>query len=198
MGKSVAVSNKAEYLADRAASVGSNGIASDDPEAIQKLKTKLISLEKSQETMKQINKVIRSKHMTDADKIEYMKESHQLSDVQATELLKGDFCGRIGFASYQLSNNNATIQATKKRLENLDMLHNQNPLAASGCIEGLNWELYEEDGRIKITFDDKPSEEVRNIVKGRAFKWSRYSMAWVRKITPNAIRETKWLIESLS
>ncbi|EGU42433.1 DUF3560 domain-containing protein [Vibrio scophthalmi] len=77
MGKSVAAARKAERLEERAANVGRNGIASDDPEAIQKLKEKLAGLERSQETMKAINKVIRSKHMTDADKIEYMTTNAQ-------------------------------------------------------------------------------------------------------------------------
>ncbi|GIU51492.1 hypothetical protein TUM4438_41300 [Shewanella sairae] len=198
MGKSVAASEKADYLAGKAASIGSNGIASDDPEAITKLKAKLAGLERAQETMKAINKVVRSKHMSDADKIEYMEQSHQLTNRQAQELLKGDFCGRVGFASYQLSNNNATITTTKQRIADLETLHNQKPLAVKGCIDGLAWELFEEDGRIKITFDDKPSEEIRNLIKNYAFKWSRYSTAWVRKITPNAIASARRLLTQLA
>ncbi|EGU31127.1 hypothetical protein VII00023_14834, partial [Vibrio ichthyoenteri ATCC 700023] len=87
MGKSVAAARKAERLEERAANVGRNGIASDDPEAIQKLKEKLAGLERSQETMKAINKVIRSKHMTDADKIEYMTQTHNLTEEKAKGLL---------------------------------------------------------------------------------------------------------------
>lgn len=198
MGKSVAASKKADYYADRAASVGTNGIASDDPEAIAKLKEKLAGLERSQEMMKAINKVIRSKHMTDADKIEYMTQTHQLTEKTAQELLKGDFCGRVGFASYSISNNSATIRTVRDRIEDLEKLHNQEPLSASGEIEGLSWSLYEEDGRIKITFDDVPSEALRRTLKTYSFKWSRFSKVWVRKITPNAIFRTKQLITKLA
>lgn len=197
MGKSVAASKKAGYYADRAASVGTNGIASDDPEAIAKLKEKLAGLERSQETMKAINKVIRSKHMTDADKIEYMTQTHKLTEKEAEELLKGDFCGRVGFASYSIANNSASIRTVRDRIENLEKLHNQEPLSASGEIEGLSWSLYEEDGRIKITFEDVPSEALRRTLKTYSFKWSRFSKAWVRKITPNAIFRTKQLIAKL-
>lgn len=96
-----------------------------------------------------------------------------------------------------MSNNNANIRTVRDRIEDLEKLHNQAALSASGEIEGLSWSLYEEEGRIKITFDDVPSEAVRNTLKMYSFKWSRFSKAWVRKITPNAIFRTKQLIAKL-
>ena len=192
MGKSVAAGKKAEYLENKAANLGKNGIASDDPEAIQKLKVKLVNLEKSQEAMKSINKVVRSKHMNDADKIEYMIQSHHCTESDAKTFLNNG-----GFPSYSLSNNNATIAKTKERITELKALHNQEPLSDSGEIEGLSWSLYEADGRIKFSFDGKPSEAVRNVLKSNGFKWSRYSMAWVRKITANAVISTKRMIPDL-
>ena len=197
MGKSVAAGKKAEYLENKAANLGNNGIASDDPEAIQKLKSKLAALESAQEKMKAANKVIKSKHMINNDKIEYLITTLKFSDKQANELLEGDFCGRIGFASYALTNNNANIRQTKQRLEELEVMHNQEPLNDSGEVEGLSWSLYEEEGRIKFSFDGKPSEAVRNVLKSNGFKWSRYSMAWVRKITANAVFSTKRMIPDL-
>jgi len=115
MRKSVEAQDKANYLEAKAESVGSAGIAPDDPEAIQKLKEKLANLERSQEMMRSINKVIRSKHMSDEDKIEYMTQTQKLTEKLAVELLKGDFCGRTGFASYALQNNNAVIRTTKRQ-----------------------------------------------------------------------------------
>ena len=197
MGKSVKAQKKADYLESRAESVGSAGIASDDPEAIQKLKSKLDSLVKSQEVMKSINKVVRSSHMSDSDKIEYVRETHQLTQQQAQKLLEPDCMGKVGFAQYALTNNNATIRATKKRIEELERLHNQEPLKNSGCADGTEWELYEEDGRIKFSFDGKPSEQVRTLLKSYGFKWSRYSKAWVRKMTSNAVSSTRYLSEEL-
>ena len=197
MRKSIEAQDKADYLESKAASVGSAGIASDDPEAIQKLKDKLASLERSQEMMKDINKVIRSKHLTNADKIEYMTQTHKLAEKQAKELLVGDFCGRVGFPSYALQNNNATINTTKKRLAELEKLHNEAPLEEAGEIEGLSWALYEEEGRIKFSFDGIPSEAVRTKLKSNGFKWSRYSKAWVRKMTRNAVTVTKQIVAEL-
>ncbi|MCC4821301.1 DUF3560 domain-containing protein, partial [Vibrio lentus] len=57
MRKSVEAQDKAEYLSRRADSVGSAGIASDDPEAVTKLKQKLGRLVQSHELMKAVNKV---------------------------------------------------------------------------------------------------------------------------------------------
>ena len=198
MGKSVAASKKADYLASRAQSVGTAGIASDDPEAIQKLKAKLAALESAQEKMKAANKVIKSKHMTNSDKLEYLMTSLELSEKQSHELLEGDSCGRVGFASYSLQNNNATIRNTRERIEELEALHNQKPIDASGKIEGMNWSAYEEEGRVKFSFDGKPEEAVRKIIKSNGFKWSRYSMAWVRKITVNAVISAERLIKALN
>ncbi|GBK97870.1 hypothetical protein VH1709_contig00012-0022 [Vibrio harveyi] len=197
MRKSIEAQDKANYLEAKAASVGSAGIASDDPEAIQKLKDKLSNLERSQEMMKAINKVIRSKHMSNADKLEYMTQTHKLTEKHAAELLEGDFCGRVGFPSYALQNNNATIRTTKQRIEELEKLHNEAPLDDAGEVEGVNWTLYEEDGRIKFSFDGIPSEAVRKVLKSNGFKWSRYSKAWVRKMTGNAVRVTQFVVEEL-
>lgn len=112
MRKSIDAQKKADYLESKAQSVGSAGIASDDPDAIEKLKAKLVRLERSQETMKAINKVIRSAHMSHEDKIEYITQTHKLTEKHAKELLAGDFCGRVGFPLYALQNNNATIRQT--------------------------------------------------------------------------------------
>ncbi|MDF4820327.1 DUF3560 domain-containing protein [Vibrio parahaemolyticus] len=198
MRKSVEAQKKADHLEAKAESVGSAGIASDDPDAIQKLKEKLESLERCQEMMKAINKVIRSKHMTDADKVEYMQQTHHLEEKKAKELLEGDFCGRVGFPSYALQNNSATIRTTKQRIEELEKLHNEAPLEGQGEVDGTNWTLFEEDGRIKFAFDGIPSEAVRSLLKSNGFKWSRYAKAWVRKMTANAVRVSQWIVDDLT
>lgn len=54
--KSFEASDKATYYADKAASVGSGGISSDDPDAVLKLKEKLLKLEAQREEYKAYNK----------------------------------------------------------------------------------------------------------------------------------------------
>lgn len=195
MRKSVEAQDKAEYLSRRADSVGSAGIASDDPEAVEKLKKKLEGLIKSHELMKAVNKIVRSSHMTEEDKIEYLVNTHGQTEERAKKLLRPcEFFGKFGFDAYALQNSNANIRTTRKRLEHLEALHNEAPLQCNGEAMGTAWELYEEEGRIKFSFDGIPAEEVRKKLKSNGFKWSRYSKAWVRKLTPNAVFVTKRLI----
>ena len=151
MGKSVKAQKNADYLESRAESVGSAGIASDDPEAIQKLKVKLESLVNSQDMMKSINKVIRSSHMTEQDKIEYVCQTHHLTEAKAKKLLEPDYLGRFGFADFALKNNSANIRTTRQRLEDLERLHNEAPLSDTGTADGTDWSLFEEEGRIKFS-----------------------------------------------
>ncbi|WP_146446987.1 DUF3560 domain-containing protein [Vibrio cyclitrophicus] len=195
MRKSVEAQDKAEYLSRRADSVGSAGIASDDPEAVEKLKKKLEGLIKSHELMKAVNKIVRSSHMTEEDKIEYLVNTHGQTEERAKKLLRPcEFFGKFGFDTYALQNSNANIRTTRKRLDHLEALHNEAPLQGNGEAMGTAWELYEEEGRIKFSFDGIPAEEVRKKLKSNGFKWSRYSKAWVRKLTPNAVFVTKRLI----
>ena len=198
MRKSVEAQDKADYLSRRADSVGSAGIASDDPEAVEKLKQKLEGLIKSHELMKAVNKIVRSSHMTEEDKIEYLVNTHGQTEERAKKLLRPcEFFGKFGFDAYALQNSNANIRTTRKRLEHLEALHNEAPLQGNGEAMGTVWELYEEEGRIKFSFDGIPAEEVRKKLKSNGFKWSRYSKAWVRKLTPNAVFVTKRLITLL-
>ncbi len=95
--KSVEGGAKAKRLHSKASGVGSAGIASDDIEALAKLNTTLVHLEKAQSIMKAANKAIRV-HKTQETRVTALI-AEGLSDKQATELLKPDFGGRIGFVS---------------------------------------------------------------------------------------------------
>ncbi len=194
MAKSVEAQNKGEYLQRRANSVGAFGIASDDPEAIKKLKEKLASLEKTQEIMKSVNKLVKKKGLTNDQIIKILINDFKLSKNQAVDILTPDYAGRVGFAGYALSNNNANIRTTRKRIEELEYLHNEKPLEGRGDIDGIEWRLFEEEGRLKFSFDAIPDEKVRRVLKSNGFKFSRYSKAWVRKITPNAVATTKFIL----
>ncbi|MCU8163101.1 DUF3560 domain-containing protein [Vibrio vulnificus] len=194
MGKSVHAQEKADHYENKANNVGSAGIASDDPEAVSKLKEKLMSLQDSQETMKSINKVIRSHNLTDEDKIEFMVQTHKFSESQAKSVLFPK-TGSAGFADYALKNNNANIRTIKQRIEELENLHSQKPFDQNGEVDGFSYLLYEEEGRIKFRFDEIPSDSVRNVLKSNGFKWSRFSGAWVRKITANAVSSTRYILK---
>lgn len=60
IGRSFETADKAEYYEEKAKSVGTHGISSDDPEAVKKLKEKLDKLEKQREAYKAYNKKMRA------------------------------------------------------------------------------------------------------------------------------------------
>lgn len=188
LGKSVEATGKAKYYENRAKTVGRSGIASDDPEALAKLKDKLTRLVDWQETMKKTNR-------------EYKKggwDAITALNKNDLEKIKDSF-ERMGhytkpFESYSLTNNNARIRATKQRIEELESLHNSEPLE----FDNDEFKMFIEDGRIIIEFfEGKPSDECRTLVKKSAFRWSRYNSWWQRKVTGNALRDSEILLKNL-
>lgn len=180
---------KAEHYESKAAGVGRGGISSDDPDAVFKLLGKLQSCMKSQISMKAANKAIR-KHKNDRNQQLYALIDLGFKFEDANVLLNGDFCGRIGFASYALQNNNAEIkrlQARIKQLESVKAIEEPQREEYAGFALSVD----PEDNRILFYFDGKPADEVRSILKSNSFKWSPTRKAWVRKVTPNAMEATR-------
>ena len=74
MHKSIEERDKSDYYQQKAVSVGTGGIASDDPEALSKLKTKLEKLENQRDSMKRINAAFR-KYQKNPDCLHKLKLS---------------------------------------------------------------------------------------------------------------------------
>ncbi|MDE9544185.1 DUF3560 domain-containing protein [Xenorhabdus bovienii] len=193
--KSFEQAKKSKYYENKADSVGKSGISSDDPDAIVKLQDKLARLQKSHEIMKSVNKIVKNKKLIDEQKIINIAELG-LKKETAEELLKGDFIGRIGFASYQLQNNNAEINRIKKRIESLSK--NKDKTDVIEVNENFIFKLDYEINRIMFIFEGKPSDDIREILKGNAFNWSKTNKAWIRKTTPNALYAAKSVKAQLS
>jgi hypothetical protein len=70
MDKACATAKVANHYAQKAASVGTGGISSDDPEAVVKLREELSQLESLQAKMTTGNKIVRAKKLTDEQKVE--------------------------------------------------------------------------------------------------------------------------------
>lgn len=186
--KAVEASRKSDYYEQRAKTVGRSGIASDDPEALAKLKDKLSRLVDWQETMKKTNREFKKGGW---DAVTALNKND-------LEKIKDSF-ERMGhytkpFESYSLTNNNARIRTTKQRIKELETLHNSEPLE----FENDEFKMFIEDGRIVIEFfEGKPSDECRSLVKKSAFRWSRYNSWWQRKVTGNALRDSEFLLKNL-
>jgi hypothetical protein len=184
-GKGFAHLEKAEALAARAESVGTGGISSDDPEAIAKLKAELEGLEANQERMKAANKVIRARAGDEEEQVNGLVALGWLTSEKARELVRPDFCGRIGFPAYSLSNNNANMARIRLRIKDLEKRREAAPVAAEG--KGYTYKEDPEENRVMFMFDGKPDEAVRGILKSHAFKWSPSRGAWVRQLTGSGV-----------
>ena len=51
--------------------------------------------------------------------------------------------------------------------------------------------------RLQLIFDGKPAQEIINLLKKNAFRWSPSQGAWQRQLTPNAIYAANKVIEAL-
>jgi hypothetical protein len=156
-------------------------ISSDNENALPMLKDKLAKLQKNQETMKLANKIIKDKQLMKVERLAAI-----LGSVEAAEsLLKPDVYGRIGFASFQLTNNNATIKTTMQRIKELEAatgrVTRELVIASVRVLENAK------ENRIQFYFDGKPAQAIIALMKSHGFKWSPSQGCWQRLWNGNAI-----------
>ena len=126
--------------------------------------------------MKAANKAIRLK---DIEKGNTKLAEMGLTTAQIYELREPDFCGRIGFPSYSLQNNNGNMHRVRERIEQLKQAPTETKSQSFGDIQVVE---NVEENRLQIIFPGKPSAEVRQILKSHGFRWSRYNTAWQRHL----------------
>lgn len=172
-GRSFALQDAASDAERRALSVGEGGISSDDPDAVVKLREKLVKLEAHQEHMRKANVCVRKNDVAGLIALGMGKEA-------ADALLQPDFAGRLGYASYQLSNNNANIRRIKERIQALEA--NASRVDREDESGGI---ILREDvaaNRVMLVFPGKPSADARTLLKRWGFKWSPTNAAWQRHL----------------
>lgn len=205
MRKGVEASDKADYYAGKAASVGKGGISSDDPEAIDKLQEKLAGMEARQEQMKAANKIVRSKKLGDEEKIAGLKELGITAAV-AKSLMEGDYMGRTGYASFELSNNNANIRRVRERISQLAQREKVREALEEEKGEAVREEQHGsityreniEENRVQLIFPGKPDRATRTLLKRHGFRWSRYEQAWQRHLNGNGIYAARQVLAELT
>jgi len=167
-------------------------IKSADEMAIVKLEEKLKGLEESQVLMKAFNKVIKkwqkSYSLENTEEVKALMAELKIiypNDKFIREAVTPNFMGKIGFPSYALTNNNATIRNTKKRLEKLKADADMAEKIESGEVAAKEYlfddgkVLYNyEAQRVQILFDNIPSKEIRAALKKISCKWSPKNSAW--------------------
>lgn len=180
--------NYIQGLLDKIRSVGTGGISSDDPQAVEKLEAKLAALEKHQEMMKAANAAIRMKDPAKGD-AKLAELGYTPEDI--AKLREPDFCGRIGYPAYTLQNNNANIRRIRGRIAELKKRTESTPEGWE--FDGGRVVVNTTENRLQVIFDGKPDADVRTELKGEGFRWAPSQGAWQRQLTDNAMRAARRL-----
>ena len=195
MRRSVENARDAEKCRESADAVGTGGISTVAPEALEKLGAELQGLEAAHKKRKAVNRIIRKNlPITDYPAVARQIVNEGLLDEdEAQEILGMNDPSRreIGYPEYMGRNANANIRRLKQRIAGIEALRAAPPVEHTGT----GFSVRTENGQLKICFDDgKPPEEVRETLKRGAYKWSRNAEAWVRKYTIPARAATLWEI----
>ena len=177
-----------QNILEKIKGIGMAGISSDDTEAIQKLKEKLLHLEETQENRKAVNVYYKKNKTLEGCNILTEEEQNDLTDYMERQNITKPY------SSFELSNNNANIKRVKERIKELEQKATDTTLKGWTFENGsivANREL----NRLQILFDEKPDEELRTKLKRNGFKWSSRQGVWQRLLNRNAIYAAKRINE---
>jgi hypothetical protein len=151
-------------------------VMAGDDDAVERLKTKIAQHQNLQKLMVDSNAAIRQ-HKSAGPEAQ-IAALVALGHKQATaeDLLKPDFCGRIGFASYQLSNNGNNIRRMETRLAEISKAKVAEVTEAQG--EHAKLEDNPGDNRVRLFFPGKPSDVTRARLKSAGFRWTPSMGCW--------------------
>lgn len=172
---------RAKHLQARADAVGTAGISSDDPEAIEKLRVELAELEAAQAARKEIN-AAHKRFLKDPATLETAK----LTDAQKERVrsYKPQYSWEPHpCPPYAMQNANANIRRIKGRIEQIEaarVLAGRKPETEQHGEITLARDI--EDNRIRLLFPGKPDEATRTLLKANGFRWSPMAKAWQRQL----------------
>ncbi len=168
-------------LLDKIRGTGRGGISADDPEAVQKLKSKLAGLEQEQERMKAVNAYYR-KHKTLDGCPQLTPDEVERRKAAMARSWRAD---PKPYESYALTNNNANIRQTKKRIEELSA--KKETEFEGWAFEGGEVKMDVQSNRLQVFFHEKPDRDTCSAMRHGGFRWAPSVGAWQRQLTNNAI-----------
>lgn len=174
----------------RARALGPSGMASAELEDLRK---RLADRVERHELMRLANAAIRRHGKKPREEaiaaIELELKDLPKGKVMVSALSKAGMLHE-GFASYQLSNNNAEIRRLKDRVAQVERkaarIESAPAEAPERVVAGVRIVEDLADDRLRLIFDGKPPAEVRDVLKSRGFRWSPRAGAWQRQLTNNA------------
>lgn len=174
-------------------------IESDDPLAEKKLQAKLDYHVEQQQKMKDANAYYRKNgSMQGFTGFNDATNKRIDAEMQAYKDRGMDYYAKQPFASYTLTNNNASIKATKDRLTQFQNRKQRaaEPGGRGGSTSFAGGQLVRntEINRLQIKFDSIPDAATRQKLKSSGWRWSPKEGAWQRQLTDNAERSAQSIL----
>ena len=180
----------AEAAGQRAASAGTGGISSDDPDAIDKIAARIAEIEEERDRMKAINAAWRKagRPATDDDD-GWAKVADAIgktsADAARISMTRQPWSGAQPVENYELSLRSANIRRLRARVATLDRQAKAEPVER--MIGDVRVEEDPDDNRLRLYFPGKPDAETRATLKAAGFRWAPSVGAWQRQLN-NAAR----------
>lgn len=154
-----------------------------------KMEAKLVKLQEQHAQALALNKIMRSKKLTQDEKIDKIHaKTKNMERAKVQEFVERGW-GFSTSGSTKIRELKKDIEREKKR-EALKEQGNKHH-----TINGYNVCENYEINRIQILFDGKPEPEVITKLKSHGFRWSPKNSAWQRQLTNNAIWVTKQFLK---
>ena len=208
LGKAVEADKRAQELAARAAAVGTGGISSDDPDAIDKLREKLAGECAKRDMMKAANKAYKAAvtagvagRRLDELSVETVQRIAKASGlpIDSKELaaavawVPAYSFERGPFVGWPLQNLSANIRRIEERIAELEKrakdvadLAAQGSAALETVVGAVRIVKNLEANRVQVFFPGKPAAEVRSELKANGFRWAPSEGAWQRHLSGHA------------
>lgn len=148
----------------------------NDLDASEQLQRRINEAECLQTAMTNANAAIRKNKKAGANAQVRALVALGFTEDRALKLLTPDFCGRIGFPSYELTNNNANIRRMKARVEHVEAV----AAAKAEEIDGSNARYADVPAanRVRLFYPGKPTETIRAVLKRHGFRWTPTLGCW--------------------
>lgn len=197
------LAKEADELARRAEKVGTGGVSSDDPGAVEKLRARIAELEAFAEEKKMLLAKFRA--MAGKEATLLGRPCGQDEHIEISERLEyehpGDASRWLGSAARafpwapKMSSSEASeIRRLEKRISEIEQ-GRQTPERASIEFRGGVLEDDPRANRVCFVFREKPSRATIELLRSRGFVFSRERGAWQRKRSEGAWQIAESLVE---
>jgi hypothetical protein len=143
---------------------------------VERLQAKIGKAEAMQERMKETNAAIRKNAKAGPDAQVWALVALGWTEATARRLLEPDELKRIGFPSYELTNNGANIRRMKERLAQVERAKATPATEQEGAAARI--EDCPPENRVRLFFPGKPEAAVRETLKRGGFRWAPTQGCW--------------------